>query len=276
LPDLKVVSSVNVTNPCGIAVSASGKVAITEYKQPYGSNGTTKIWNSYSDLLTQKAPAQTFVNVGAEAVAFDRNENLYVTETEQTARIMVYKKNRINGVDSYQYLRAIQEGFINPRGIAFDSQNRLYLADDGKDRLLRFNDPLNSSTFSIVAAVFGNPKGLAIANDTLYLTGYNTNRLFKSALTATGGLAGTIIVNTAQPVDVAVYGNIAAVAAPGGSRITLFNNYQMRTSEAAYTGCTKELKGTGDIYGLAFVKTAKGYGLLAAHYAQNKVVYYEP
>lgn len=276
IPELQLTASADFANPCGIAVSASGKVAVTEYKQPYGSTGTTKIWNSYSDLLTKKAPAQTFQNVGAEAIAFDNNENLYITETELNARIVIYKKNTVNGVSTYQYSRVIQEGFINPRGIAFDSKNRLYLADDGKDRLLRFNDPLNSSTFSVLAAVFGSPKGLAIANDTLYLTGYSTDRLYKYGLTAAGDLGKSVIVSLPKLVDVAAYGNIVAVASPGNKQITLLNSNQIQATEVNYTGCTKTLTGTGDIYGLAFVKTPTGYGLLAAHYNQNKILFYQP
>jgi len=276
IPELKLSASVDVANPCGIAVSKSGIVAITEYKQPYGSTGITKIWNSYSDLLAKKAPAQSIQSVGAEAVAFDNNENLYITETEQNARIVIYKKNMVNGVSTFQYLRIIQEGFINPRGIAFDSKNRLYLADDGKDRLLRFNDPLNSSAMSVVAAVFGNPKGLAIAADTLYLTAYNTDRLYKYELTAAGGLGKSVIVSLPKLVDVAVQGNLVAAASPGNKRITLLNTNQIQTTDLNYKGCTKELTGTGDIYGLAFVKTAVGYGLLAAHYNQNQILFYQP
>ncbi len=276
IPELQMIASADVANPCGIAVSAGGKVAVTEFKQPYGSTGTTKIWNSYSDLLAKKSPAQTFQSVGAEAIAFDNNENLYITETELNARIVIYKKITVNGVSTYQYSRVIQEGFINPRGIAFDSKNRLYLADDGKDRLLCFDDPLNSSTFSVLAAVFGSPKGLAIANDTLYLTGYSSDRLYKYELTATGALGKSVIVNLPKLVDVAVYGNIVAAASPGNRRITLLNGNQIHSTEVNFTGCTKTLTGTGDIYGLAFVKTANGYGLLAAHYNQNKIIFYQP
>jgi hypothetical protein len=276
LQELRMVSSADISHPCGLAVSSSGKVAITEYKEPYGSTGMTKIWNSYSDLLTKKAPVQTIQSVGAEAIAFDHNENLYITETEQNARIVIYKKNTVNGVSTYQYWKVIQEGFINPRGIAFDSRNRLYLADDGKDRLLRFDDPLNSSAINVVAGVFGSPKGIAISNDTLYLTGYSTNRLYKCALTEAGGLGEMMIVNTEKPVDVAAYQNITAVANPGSSTITLLNSSQIQDSEVTYSGCTKELRGNGALYGMVFLKTSSGYGLLVAHYSQNKVVFYQP
>jgi len=274
IPELKMVSSADVPNPCGIAVSVNGKVAVTEYKRPYGSSGFTKIWNSYSDLLAGKPPVELLQHIGAEAVAFDNNENLYVTETEQNARIVVYKKAKVNGMDDYQYHRQIQEGFENPRGIAFDSKNRLYLADDGKDRLLRFNDPMNSSTFAVVASVFGEPKGLTIANDTLYLTGYKHNRLYKSGLTGAGGLGETVIINSPTPVDVAAYGNVVAIASPAASTITLFNGGQIKTSDAVYSGCTKEIKSSGELFGIAFVKTDKGYGLLSAQHTQNKIVFY--
>ncbi|KQM77163.1 hypothetical protein ASE74_18060 [Pedobacter sp. Leaf216] len=276
IPEFQSTTVVDVSNPCGLAVSKSGKVAVTEYKQPYGTIGTTKIWNSYSDLLAKKAPVQTLQSVGAEAIAFDNEENLYITETEQNARIVIYRMKTVNGISSYQYWRIIQEGFINPRGIAFDSKNRLYLADDGKDRLLRFDDPLNNSNLSVVAAVFGSPKGLAIANDTLYITGYSTDRLYKYSLTATGGLGKGVIVSLPKLVDVAAYGNIVAVASPGNKRITLLNSNQIQTTESNYTGCTKTLTGTGDIYGLAFVKTPTGYGILASHYNQNKIIFYQP
>jgi hypothetical protein len=276
LPELRMVSSADVSHPCGLAVSSSGKVAITEYKEPYGSTGMTKIWNSYSDLLTKKAPDQTIQSVGAEAIAFDNNENLYITETEQNARIVIYKKNTVNGASTYQYWKVIQEGFINPRGIAFDSRNRLYLADDGKDRLLRFDDPLNSSAVNVVAGVFGSPKGIAIAKDTLYITGYSSNRLYKCPLTDAGGLGETVIVTTEKPVDVAAYQNIAAVANPGNSTIILLNSSQIKTSEVTYSGCSKELRGNGALYGMVFVKTSGGYGLLVAHYSQNKVAFYQP
>lgn len=275
IPELKMVSAADVANPCGIAVSAGGKVAVTEYKRPYGSSGLTKIWNSYSDLLANKPPIQMLQNIGAEAVAFDNNENLYVTETEQTARIVVYVKARANGADTYRYQRQIQEGFENPRGIAFDSKNRLYLVDDGKDRLLRFNDPMNSSAFAVVASVFGNPKGLAIANDTLYLTGYKHNRLYKSELTSAGSMGQTIIISLPTPVDVATYGKIVAIASPAASTITLLNAGQIKTSDAVYGGCTKEIKSTGELFGLAFVKTDKGYGLLSAQHTRNKIVLYQ-
>lgn len=276
LPELKMVSSADVPHPCGLAVSSNGRVATTEYKEPYGSTGITRIWNSYTDLLTGKAPGQTFQSVGAEAIAFDHEENLYVTETEQNARIVIYKKNIVNGASTYQYWKVIQEGFINPRGIAFDSHNRLYLADDGKDRLLRFDDPLNSSTANVVAGVFGSPKGISITNDTLYITGYSTNRLYKCELTAAGGLGKIAILNTEKPVDVAAYQNIVAIAHPGSSKITLLNANQIQKSEVTYSGCFKELTGSGPLYGMAFVKTPGGYGLLTTHYNQNKVIFYEP
>ena len=277
VPELRAIASVTLTNPCAIAVSQSGKIAITEYKQPYGSVGTTKIWNSYTDLMANKAPVFTLQNIAAEAAAFDKDDNLYVVETEQTAAIKVYKKVTVNGLDRYDPWKTYQGGFSNPRGIAFDSKNRLYLADDGNDRLLRFNTPYENGTFAIVAGTFGNLKGLAIANDTLFTTGYTSNRLFKSDLTAAGGLNETLILsNMKKVVDVATNGNLVAITSPENSTITLLKASVFKT-EDNYSGKTTQIKSTGAIYGVAFVKTTDGkFGLLAAHHEQNKVIFYQP
>lgn len=277
VPQLKAIASVTLANPCAIAVSQGGKIAITEYKQPYGSMGTTKIWNSYTDLMANKAPAHSFPNIAAEAVAFDKDENLYVVETEQTAAVKVYKKVILNGLERYDAWKTHQGGFINPRGIAFDSKNRLYLADDGNDRLLRFNTPYDNGAFVVVAGTFGNLKGLAIANDTLYTTGYTSNRLFKSDLTATGGLNQTFITSGMNKVvDVATNGDLVAITSPENSTITLLKASVFKT-EDNYSGKTTQIKSTGAIYGVAFVKTTDGkFGLLAAHHGQNKVILYQP
>lgn len=277
VPQLRATASVALTNPCAIGVSQSGKIAITEYKQPYGSVGTTKIWNNYSDLMTNKAPAFTLQNIAAEAVAFDKDDNLYVVETEQTAAIKVYKKVTLNGLDRYDPWKTYQGGFSNPRGIAFDSRNRLYLADDGNDRLLRFNNPFENGTNTIVAGTFGNLKGLAIVNDILYTTGYTSNRLFKSDLTAAGGLNETFIISGMNKlVDVATNGDLVAVSSPENSTITLLKASSLKTEES-YSGKSTQIKSTGAIYGLAFIKTSDGkLGLLAAHHGQNKVILYQP
>lgn len=277
VPELRAIASIALTNPCAIAVSQSGKIAITEYKQSYGSVGTTKIWNSYTDLMANKAPAFTLQNIAAEAAAFDKDDNLYVVETEQTAAIKVYKKVTVGGLDRYDPWKTYQGGFNNPRGIAFDSKNRLYLADDGNDRLLRFNTPYDNGIFAVVAATFGNLKGLAIASDTLYITGYTRNLLYKSDITAAGGLNEKYILGGMNKVvDVATNGNFVAVASPENSTITLLKASVFKT-EDNYSGKTTQIKSTGAIYGVAFVKTTDGkFGLLAAHHAQNKVILYQP
>jgi putative hemolysin len=280
LPVLQATASVDMANPCAIAVSKNGKIAITEYKDGYGQPGTTKVWNSYSDLLTKKAPAQSWQNIAAEAIAFDDSENIYVTETEQTAGIKIYKKQMVNGQSTYTYHKILQGDFNNPRGIAFDSQNRLYLGDDGKDRLLRFDDPINNDGYKVVAGVFGGLKGLALLNDVLYITSYDKSRIYKSTLTAAGGLNETIILeNLNHPVDISAYGNVVAYSSPESSTITLLNReqiMQLTQNEASYSGCKKESQSTGALYGLAFVKTGSGYGLLSAEHGKNKIVFYEP
>ncbi|WP_162618736.1 NHL repeat-containing protein [Pedobacter yulinensis] len=275
VPEYQVSASVDIDRPCALAVSASGLVAVTEYKQPYGSAGLTKLFASYSDLLAGKPPLQVWQNVAAEALAFDRNENLYVTETEATASIVIYRKTVQAGGISYQYLKRIQGGFNNPRGIAFDSRNRLYLADDGNDRLLRFDAPVLNDNFQIVAGVFGNPKGLAIAADTIYITGYNRNQIYKYGLTAAGRFGAGEAIALGKPVDVAISGTTLAIASPDAASITLYDSRKVKTN-LSDAPCTKSLTTSGALYGLAFVSTPRGLSLLSAQHSRNKIVLYEP
>lgn len=276
VPEMRAIASATLANPCAIAVSKSGKIAITEYKNGYGLAGTTKIWNSYTDLMANKAPAQTWQNIAVEAAAFDIDENLYIVETEQTAALKVYLKSTQNGIDTYLLSKTHQAGFNNPRGIAFDSQNRLYMADDGNNRLIRFTDPKNSAAFVAVPGVTQSLKGISIINDKMFITSFDGNGLYKADITPIGGLNQPLKTGMSKVVDVSTYQNLVAISSPNNSTITIINSNDFK-AEDNYSGKSTQIKSTGAIYGVAFVKTTDGkFGLLAAHHGQNKVIFYQP
>lgn len=276
VPEMRAIAGLTLANPCAIAVSKSGKIAITEYKNGYGLIGTTKIWNSYTDLMANKAPTQTWQNIAAEAAAFDIDENLYIVETEQTAALKVYLKSTQNGIDTYLLSKTHQAGFNNPRGIAFDSQNRLYMADDGNNRLIRFTDPKNSAAFVSVPGVTQSLKGISIINDKMFITSFDGNGLYKADITPVGGLNQPLKTGMSKVVDVSAYQNLVAISSPNNSTITIINSNDFK-AEPNYSGKTTQIKSTGAIYGVAFVKTTDGkFGLLAAHHGQNKVIFYQP
>jgi hypothetical protein len=275
-------ATVSYTRPCAIAISKSGIVAVVQYNgflpNGYGTNGTTTIWKSYADFIANKEQLQHFNSIGSESVCFDNNENLYVTETEGTAGIVVYKKSTQNNSIIYNRTTVIQGqvngGFYNPRGIAFDSQNRLYIANDGKGNIVRINDPLNNGPQQIIGAELNGIKGLAIDGSTLYATLYDQNVVFKATLKANGDFGEITNTMTVQkPVDIAIKDGILAISSPDGL-VTLIEADKMVTTNKTYTGCKKEINVGKNVFGMAF--NPAGPELSVAALDQNKVITYQP
>jgi len=267
--------------PCGLAISNAGIMVLVEYNgfNAYGSNGITRIWQNFNDFLANKPPIQTLTSRGAEAVAFDGNDNLYIAETEATAGIQVYKKIITNGAVTYQPHRLIQGntlagGFVNPRGLAFDSSNRLYIANDGVGNLIRVDNPMGTATLKIITSSFGSIKGLAINGTTLYITLYDSDLVYKCTLRANGDFdTTTAVYRTSKPVDIAVKDGVLAISSPESGIVTLINTDQMVKGNETYTGCKKEISVGSRVFGLAFTPLDKG--LFAAHLGMNRVIYYK-
>ncbi len=263
------------THPCGLAISKSGKIAVAEYNgfNAYGSNGTTSIWNSYADFLAKKAPLQSFSSRGAEALAFDNNDNLYVSETEGTAGIRVYRKLSLgnSGVITYQAWTLIQGGFINPRGLAFDDQNRLFIANDGVGNVVRINDAFNNGVKQAIAGSLGDVKGLAIKGNVIYMAIYSDNQVLKCSLKADGSFEDILgSYNVKNPVDVAIHDNVLAIASPVTGLITIIDADKMGKPNEAYTGCKKEINIGSNTFGMAFTPDAGS--LFASHLDAGQVV----
>lgn len=278
--EFEAKASVTYTRPCAVAISKSGIVAVVQYNGfiNYGSAGTTTIWKTYADFSGNKTPLQTFSSIGAEAACFDNDENLYISETEATAGIVTYKKTAQNNSFTYVRTAVIQSkvngGFINPRGIAFDSQGRMYIANDGVGNIVRVSNPLNNGTQQIIGAEFGAIKGMAIVGSTMYLTAYNTNIVMKCTLKTNGDfgeITNTFSVKT--PVDIAAKDGLLAISSPDGL-LTIIDPDQMTTADKPYTGCKKEINVGKNLFGLAFNPT--GTELIAANLDQNKVIVYQP
>lgn len=65
-------------HPCGIAVSGMGRVAVCTYEGDR-KDGSLYIWNSFSDFYDAKAATYKYTLNNPEAVAFDSNENLFIS-----------------------------------------------------------------------------------------------------------------------------------------------------------------------------------------------------
>lgn len=247
------------TNGCGIAVSKSGRIAITVYNGGYGQPGEVRIYESYADLKAGNVQNTLEGVTAPEAVVFDSDENLFVAETEAVAGIRVYNSN-----DYYfLYSRTIQIGFNNPRGLAIDDQDRLYVADDGNGRIVRFDEPMTSDANIQLNNIGTGLKGIAIAGNKMYVTNYNLNNVTAYELgqeTVIDANLGQVAVQGAT--DVSAKGNKVVVTSYATGKMTVLSGCDFSADKK------NEYDAFGPCYGTAFVNGGK---LIGAFYGQASV-----
>jgi len=246
------------TNGCGMAVSKSGRIAITVYNGGYGQPGAVHVYKDYDALLIDDRQTSLVVTA-PEAVAFDSQENLYVAETEAVAGVKVYQSN-----DYYFVLnRTIQIGFNNPRGLAIDDQDRLYVCDDGNGRVVLFNNPLTSDEHGIAQGFGGGIKGIAVKGDRLYVTNYGLNRVSQFRITPGDEMAvvGTGEATVEKATDISLSSNKIVVTSFDTGKMTLF-------SDCDFSNENKKEFSLGSCFGTAFLKGGK---LLGAFYNEDVI-----
>ncbi len=208
-------------HPCGIAISPkTGELAISAYSGGYAQKGDVIVFASPAAFLTQNQ-AGTYVYKEAkapEALAFDKDGNLFIAETEGTAGITILKKSGVG----YSRLKTIQGGLNNPRGMAFDNAGNLFLCDDGNNRVVRFKAPLTSDVYEPVITGLGSPKGIAVSNNRLFIAEYSGNKISQWKIDSFSAPVATVAV--ANPVDIAANECFVAVGCPAEKAVKLFHS----------------------------------------------------
>lgn len=252
---LTAANGVDFTRPCAIAVSKSGMVAVSAYNgfvNGYGAVAEIKVAKSYADFKNG-TDIITLTATAPEAMAFDSEDNLYVSETEQIAGIKVFE--RLGG--NYVYKKTIQSNFNNPRGLAFNDQDQLFMADDGTGRIIRFDNPFNSNAYVTLGNWDSGIKGIAIRDNVMYITNYTSGVVSRNLLKEDGSfdvLNGGVDVPMAT--DVSVRGNKIIVTSFAGSTITVF-------SDCDFSDENKQSYSTlGKCFGTAFLSNGKVIGAM--------------
>jgi len=259
LPLPSVQTAFDVANPCAIAVSPSGMIAVSAYNGGYGADAQIKIYTSLADF--QAGTIKSTVNaISPEALAFDADNNLYVAETEQVAGIKVFDHI---GDGAFAVKKTIQDDFMNPRGLAFDGQGRLFLADDDTGRIIRFDDPFNSNAHVTIGNWDAGVKGLAIQGNVMYVTNYDTGSVSRNTLKADGSFE--LLTNS-------IHFDKATDVSFNGTRIVM-SSYEtgkvVVSSDCAFGDSNKVVyDNLGKIFGTAFANNGL---LLAATYDLDKV-----
>lgn len=259
LPLPSAQSTNDISNPCAIAVSPSGMIAVSAYNGGYGAAADIKIYTSLQNFQSGTVKA-TLNAIAPEAMVFDADDNLYVAETEQIAGIKVYDHI---GDGAFSFKKTIQDDFSNPRGLAFDSEGRLFLADDGTGRIIRFDDPFNSNAHVTIGNWDVGVKGIAIQDNVMYVTNYVTGSVSRNTLKADGSFEElTHAINFEKATDVSFSGKRVIVTSYETGKVAV-------CSECAFGDENKvTYDNLGKIFGTAFANNGL---LLAATYDLDKV-----
>jgi len=250
--------SAAANNPCAIAVSPAGYIAISEYNGGYGTLAKIRIYTSYDNFKNGTVKTE-LTAVSPEAMVFDSDNNLYVSETEQIAGIKVFDHI---GDGAFTHKKTIQDNFNNPRGLAFDAQGRLYMANDGTGQIFKFDDPFNSNAYVPIGSWLTGIKGLAINGNIMYVANYITNVVTRNILKSDGTLERIDdSLTLAKATDISVNGNTIVVTSHDNSTITVFSNCDFSDENKS------NYSDKGKIFGTAFLNSGS---ILAADFGLDK------
>lgn len=195
--------------PCGVAISKNGKIAVSEYKWNGGEITRVRVWNSVAEFKNKATPQIINNIVSPEAIAFDNQERLYVVETEYNAtqqrgtRLHRYALTNNKWVEQGGY----QNGgwnpgdFVNPRGMFPTDNGKVYLANDGKGKIVVCD--ANSSTVTDFITGLKSPKAVAVVGNVLAVADYD-DQAVKFYNINTKALIHTLAMQ--NPVDISVMG----------------------------------------------------------------------
>jgi len=219
IPSVAPQNAYDNSKPCSIAVSRSGMIAVGAYNG-YGLNAEIKIYTSYQNF-SNGIVKSTLTAVSPEAMAFDADNNLYVSETEIVAGIKVYDHI---GDGAFAVKKTIQDDFNNPRGLAFDAQGRLFLADDGTGRIIRFDNPFNSDAHVTIGNWDPGIKALAIQGNVMYVANYVTNSVSRNTLKPDGTSGGlTHAIDFDKATDLSFNGTRIVVTSFDSGKLGVFS-----------------------------------------------------
>ncbi|CAM3794621.1 hypothetical protein FLBR109950_01825 [Flavobacterium branchiophilum] len=119
---------------CGIAYGRSGGFAVSYiHKIDNGKQiGKVKIWEKFGDFYNGNQPNKTHFVYNPEAIAFDADQNLYVSSTVDNKIVYFMKSDNWNTQNAFMVManKVNPTSLSNPwnaRGINFDENNDLYI-----------------------------------------------------------------------------------------------------------------------------------------------------
>ncbi|MBE2197380.1 MAG: cellulase family glycosylhydrolase [Anaerolinea sp.] len=206
--------------PSGTAVAPNGALYVVDYRnnrvQRFPSAAAFMAGDAADLSIVSSSPGVPLI--GPESVVVDTQGNVYIAETENH-RVLIYPPGETTqaSVVIGQYGMACPAGqttFFFPRGLALDSNGRLYVTDQFHYRVLIFTPPFTSGMLAsgvigqpdltacnpdgggaVSGSGLNGPRGVALdSGDNLYVADSENNRVLKYAAPLTNGEMATAVL----------------------------------------------------------------------------------
>ncbi len=137
-------------------VSDSENNRVLEFTPPFSNGEGASVVLGQENFSSYECGAPTLANIcNPQGIAFDSSGDIYVADNSNN-RVLEFKPPFTSGESAVLPVGipandTTQSNLNGPIGIALDSSNNLWVADDGDQRVVRFSAPLsNNESASLV------------------------------------------------------------------------------------------------------------------------------
>lgn len=265
------ISADSLDTPEGIAVDSSGGVYIADTNNnrvlyyPAGSTTATKVYGQAGSFTTNTYPTGSGITAsslsGPTNILLDSSGGVYISNGQ---RVLYFTSgsttaSRVYGqAGSFTINISNQSGtdansLYNPRGLALDSSNGLYIADKSNDRVLYY--PSGSTTATRVYGTLGS------------FTGYIDHRFNVTADTLYNPTG--LLIDSSNGLYVADNGNNRVLYFPSGSIVPskVYGQSDFTSRTSIYPAAT-----TSSVNGASYLAMDKSGGLYVSD--SSRVIYF--
>ena len=181
--------------PIGLAMDSAGNILVANSVPP-----SSFFFSGFTNTIEKFSPDCTYLGNFASGLnqpwglAFDRNGNLYVSESG-TNQIRMFPS-----IGAGFVLNSISHSLSNPRGLAFDSAGNLYVANAGNGAVVAFTPTCSGCVF---ASNLAAPSSIAIwpglmrrVSPPNLLPGKSSGEAMQIAFTNLAGMSFTVLSST--------------------------------------------------------------------------------
>ena len=266
-------------SPSGVAISNTGKIAVSAYKLDTGRTiFPIRIWNDVYDFMSGSIADDTIMATTPEAVAYDDAGNLYVVQTSKSdSNILIYNA-ALTLVRSFN--NSASARWFHPRGISLDVSRNIYVISGDSittgatidtfhntGKLIKITDPFGTASRSVLLNGLKDPKAVVVKSTSIYLSEYDGNEVSRYDSATMNKLDSVTII---KPMDLAVRDCKMYVTEHGSKAVKIFNAFNF--GDAGLSGTILK---PGSIKGKFGTQLNRNFDLFVCNKDSNKVVFFK-